>query len=145
MRTPPSTPIDAAAVTARAAALVGTRFRLHGRDPRYGLDCVGLVAACLETAGVRVAAPTGYALRGGRLETFDAAFARGGLARLDPARPVPGSVALARIRGVQWHLALAVENGAFIHADAGLRRVALTPPPAPWPIIRIYGDASWQP
>jgi hypothetical protein len=27
----------------RARAHVGTRFRPQGRDPRFGLDCVGLI------------------------------------------------------------------------------------------------------
>ena len=36
-------------VEATARALVGVRFRLHGRDAVHGLDCVGLVA--LATSG----------------------------------------------------------------------------------------------
>ena len=45
-------------VEAAARALVGVRFRLHGRGATHGLDCVGLVAAATGRA-----APTG---KGGR-------------------------------------------------------------------------------
>jgi len=49
---------------ARAAeSLVGTPFRLHGRDPRAGLDCIGLFAAAMQRTGTPVTVPTGYTLR----------------------------------------------------------------------------------
>ena len=47
-------------VEAAARALVGVRFRLHGRDAVHGLDCVGLVALATGRA-----APTGYGWRSG--------------------------------------------------------------------------------
>jgi cell wall-associated NlpC family hydrolase len=34
-----------------AETLVGSRFRLHGRDPETGLDCVGVVAAAMAAIG----------------------------------------------------------------------------------------------
>lgn len=34
-------------VVARARRLIGVRFRAQGRDPAFGVDCVGLVAAAL--------------------------------------------------------------------------------------------------
>jgi hypothetical protein len=34
--------------------LLGTPFRLHGRSPDIGLDCVGVVAACLFEAGYQI-------------------------------------------------------------------------------------------
>ena len=33
--------MSAQALAEAAAALVGSRFRLHGRDPATGLDCIG--------------------------------------------------------------------------------------------------------
>ena len=44
----------------RARAAIGARFRLHGRDPESGLDCVGLAGHALGITGL----PSGYALRG---------------------------------------------------------------------------------
>src|SRR3546814_13891877 len=55
------------AVAAAAAQLLGTRFRLHGRDPATGLDCVGLVACAFERAGVTLQVPRGYHLRNATL------------------------------------------------------------------------------
>ena len=40
-----------AAIIAAARAAIGARFRLHGRDPATGLDCVGLVACAAPRAG----------------------------------------------------------------------------------------------
>ncbi len=34
-------------LAAAALNLIGTPFRLHGRDPATGLDCVGLVAEAM--------------------------------------------------------------------------------------------------
>ena len=49
---------------ARAAlGLKGAPFRLHGRDPATGLDCIGLFAVAMARAGRPVALPNGYALR----------------------------------------------------------------------------------
>ena len=48
---------------AQAEALVGTPFRLGGRDPATGLDCIGIAACALGRAGGEVHSPTGYALR----------------------------------------------------------------------------------
>jgi cell wall-associated NlpC family hydrolase len=50
-------------VAAAALALVGTPFRLHGRDPLTGLDCVGLAACALTMAGLTTQPPRRYALR----------------------------------------------------------------------------------
>ena len=46
---------------ARARGALGARFRLGGRDPAFGLDCVGVVAWAHELADV----PADYGLRGG--------------------------------------------------------------------------------
>ena len=39
------------ALAEAAVAFAGTRFRLHGRDPETGLDCIGLLAAALTRIG----------------------------------------------------------------------------------------------
>ena len=110
---------------AAAAALgaVGVRFRLHGRDPQHGLDCVGVVALALEAAGVRVRVPSGYALRGGDpgrvAALLDPVCARG-------AGSEPGSIVLVRPGAGQLHLGVRVPDGT-VHADAGLGRVVMRP------------------
>lgn len=69
------------AVAAAALALVGTRFRLHGRDALHGLDCIGVIAAALRAAGWEGEVPSGYPLRGGDPAVvaagFDAVLAQG--------------------------------------------------------------------
>lgn len=116
------------AVEAAARALVGTRFRLHGRDPAYGLDCVGLVAAATGRG-----APTGYGWRSGDegrvAALLDGVFERGGDA--------PGAVLLMRAGPGQLHLAIRVSDG-IVHADAGLRRVVWRPGAPPWPVLGYW-------
>lgn len=118
----------------RAEALVGAPFRLHGRDPAHGLDCVGLVACAL--AGV--AAPTGYALRNSSIARHLAVAGRAGfvaaegpIARGDLILAVPGPA--------QHHLLVALSEDRFVHAHAGLRRVVVQPGPLDWPIA-----AHWR-
>ena len=117
-------------IEARALACVGARFRLHGRAPESGLDCVGLIAFATEQG-----APTGYALRGGCAQGIAALLDAAGLARVD--RPAPGDVALALAGPAQFHLAVITARG-FVHADAGLRRVVERPGALPWPVIGIW-------
>jgi len=113
-----------------ALALVGTPFRLHGRCPESGLDCVGLVAAAMARCGHNVHAPSGYSLR--RVEAGSLLhFARlSGLVESDG----DGDVVLAAVNPVQQHLLIAAPGG-FVHAHAGLGRVTFMPGPSPWPII----------
>lgn len=110
--------------------MVGARFRLHGRDPASGLDCVGLAALAFGRD-----APTGYALRGGDAEAV-AASLDAMLVRADGA--AAGDLLLLRTGPGQLHLAIRTEGG-FVHADAGLRRVVERPGAPPWP-VRQTGD-----
>ena len=113
----------------RAREVIGAKFRLGGRDPRFGLDCVGLVAWALEAD-----APAGYGLRGGVPERVMALLdAR--LARVDAV--APGDVLLFAAGPGQLHLAIASERG-MIHADAGLRRVVERPGVTPWPVLGVW-------
>ncbi len=54
---------DGLALARAAAALIGAPFRLHGRDPAKGVDCVGLVSAALAAIGRKAEAPSAYGLR----------------------------------------------------------------------------------
>lgn len=111
-----------------ARAAVGVRFRLHGRDPATGLDCVGLVALATGCA-----APTGYPLRGGEpgriAGMLDAVLMRGELAA--------GAVLLMRTGPGQLHLGVWTGSG-LIHADAGLARVVERPGVVAWPLLGIW-------
>lgn len=126
---------DAGARVARAAlALVGARFRLHGREAASGLDCIGVIAGALRGAGWVGAVPSGYPLRGGTAATliarFDAVLARGD-------GKAPGDVLLFAVGPGQWHGAVRTWEG-FVHADAALRRVVERPGAADWPMIGAW-------
>jgi len=119
-------------VVTAARAAVGAPFRLHGRDPSYGLDCVGLAAQALAAGGFDGPVPEGYALRGGEAGTIAAMIAASGLAIVADTRA--GDLMLCASGPGQLHLA--IDSGAgFIHADAMLRRVIERPGPVPWPVI----------
>ncbi len=111
-----------------ARRFVGAPFRLHGRDPATGLDCVGLVAAALTAMGRTPILPQTYALRNSditKLLGFAAANAF-----QDSAGPVePDDLLLVKPGPAQFHLLIAEHSGSFIHAHAGLRRVVRMPGP----------------
>lgn len=114
----------------RARALIGTRFRLHGRDPASGLDCVGLIT-CACPAITRP--PDGYALRGGNAAGFAAMFVDNGMAQRDGA-PHPGDILLLQPSAAQFHLGV-WSGESLIHADGVLRRVVETPGALAWPLV----------
>lgn len=126
----------------RARALIGVRFRLHGRDCRHGLDCVGLVALALDRVE---AVPRGYGLR---MSDADRARRWARSAGLVPGTGVPGEVMLMRTAATQLHLGVATETGGLVHADAGLGRVVERPGPLPWPVLARWhvkeGDGAWR-
>jgi len=116
-----------AALAAAARQLVGSPFRLHGRDPQTGLDCVGLFTAAMAAIGRKVHVPPCYGLRNTSL------FQAAPLARLaglkETSGPVEaGHVLLVRLSALQAHLMIAANRDLYVHAHAGLRRVvAMTP------------------
>ncbi|WP_420140896.1 peptidoglycan endopeptidase [Sphingomonas sp.] len=121
------------AIVAHARACVGARFRPHGRDPRWGLDCVGVAAAAFgrEVAG-------DYPLRGGDPDAVSRAIAALGLRRIAPDLAAAGDLVLMAAGPEQLHLAVLTERG-FVHADAGLRRVVETPGR---PVLAVIG--AWR-
>ncbi|WP_420146066.1 peptidoglycan endopeptidase [Sphingobium sp.] len=114
------------AVVARARAMVGVPFRLHGRD-RAGLDCVGLAAWATGRA-----VPCAYGLRSGDAGLAERWLRAAGLVKVKGG--AAGDVALVRAGPLQLHLMIATGAG-FIHAHAGLRRVVEMPGGSPWPVI----------
>ncbi|MBO9524681.1 MAG: peptidoglycan endopeptidase [Sphingobium yanoikuyae] len=130
-----SGPRSGAAIAAAARALVGVPFRLQGRDPALGLDCVGLVGAAMRAAGYAPMMPGDYGLRFGDDRRADE-WARA--AGLRPVRAgAVGDMILVRPGALHQHLLILVPGG-FVHAHAGLRRVVETPGVPPWPILRIW-------
>lgn len=123
--------MSGAMIVAAARAAVGTPFRLHGRDVRQGLDCVGLAALAL-----RCAAPDGYRLRTGDAAAVASQLRAAGLAEVADA--APGDLLLCRSGPGQLHLAIRCAQG-IIHADAVARRVVERPGPMPWPVL-----SSWR-
>lgn len=122
-------------VAAAALALVGVPFRLQGRDPASGLDCVGLASLALRLAGHRVEAPGRYDLRNGNIARLHDGLTAAGLVRVDA--PMAGDIVLARVGPLQLHLMIVVEGG-FVHAHAGLRKVVMMPGASPWPLAGCW-------
>lgn len=130
-----------------AAAMVGAPFRLHGRDPATGVDCVGLLARALADCGCASALPRDYRLRmrdGARV--FALAERLGlelGLEAVAEAA-LPGDVALIGVGPEQVHVAIRAHHedscgvAQFIHAHAGLRRVVVGPAHADWRMIGVW-------
>lgn len=130
--------MSGAAVLAAARAMIGVRFRPHGRDVAGGVDCVGLVALALAGAGRRGAVPDDYPLHSGDASAVAAALARAGLVAV--AAAMPGDVLLCRSGPGQLHLAVQAEGG-IVHADLLARRVVERPGAPPWPVL---GRWRWR-
>lgn len=123
-----------AAIAGHARTLVGSRYRLQGRDPHKGLDCVGVVLCCLDAAGRSLAFPATYGLRAPDIAPLLALGEAAGAARVS-GRPEPGDILLVRPGPAQHHLIVALGAAGFVHAHASLRRVVETPFPSLWPVL----------
>ena len=122
-----------AALAEAAATLVGARFRMHGRDPATGLDCVGVLAVALAKVGHSASIPISYALKMRELEAFTSLAGGCGFVTADD-ETAPGDVLLFHVGPCQYHLAIAASDGGFIHAHAGLRRVIHSVRLPDWPV-----------
>jgi hypothetical protein len=126
------------ALAEAALTFVGSPFRLHGRTPATGLDCVGLVSAALEAIGERPLAPGGYGLRNLDIGHW---LPLAALSGLRPAMgPIgAGDIMLIALPHCQHHLAIAVNGEDVVHAHAGLRQVVRQPRDREWRIL-----ARWR-
>ncbi len=100
---------------------VGARFRLQGRDPAYGLDCVGLIAYCARAAGCTVSDKFDYDV------TTDATILaahllESGFVKKEQGLLEPADVVLFSFFGSPNHAAISTASG-IIHADMRLRKV----------------------
>lgn len=129
-------------IAQRAHALVGCAFKLHGRNPDVGIDCVGVVSIALAARCDPLVVPRDYAIRGDYVERIFAIFDRDCFGPVLDGSSRPGDIVLCRPACGQLHFAVIAPGGA-VHAHASLRRVVLTPLPLPWPIVgqwRYIGD-----
>jgi cell wall-associated NlpC family hydrolase len=116
-----------------ARTLIGVPFRLHGRAPELGLDCVGLVAIAY---GLSENVPTGYSLRSRDLAHWERVIrAQGFVSRHAGWRR--GDLLLVRPGPAQIHLGVWT-GGSLIHADAGLGRIVETPGIPRWPVLSAW-------
>ena len=124
-----------------AERLVGTPFRLHGRDPATGVDCIGLVACALEAAGLRADPPQGYMLRNTKLGVHVDKAGKSGFTPV--AGPViRGDLLLVRPGPAQHHLIVALGKARVVHAHAGLRRVVVQAADTGWPVLKHWRLAN---
>ena len=120
-----------------AVCFLDVPFRLHGRDPSTGLDCIGLVAAAIEGSGRSPSPPDHYALR--NLDITNALMCTKKSGLRDVRGPIlPDDIVLVRPAPAQFHLLIAENANSFIHAHAGLRRIVRMPGPLPWTIERHW-------
>lgn len=125
------------AVAVAARELAGVRFRPQGRDPAFGLDCVGLVVAALARVGIRIEARRDYPQRGGDPAAVAGLIDDAGLRRIASTAAGSGDIVLVEAGPAQLHLAV-LTSGGFVHADAGLRRVVEVPGRPVWPVIGAW-------
>lgn len=109
-----------------ASRMIGCPFRLYGRNPETGLDCVGLVAASLAAIGRNASIPRGYTLRSTSIDKWLSCFERSGfsLASDDIGQ---GDLLVTRPNALQYHLMIVETSDTVVHAHAGLRRVVRQP------------------
>lgn len=124
---------------ARAAeSLAGSPFRLHGRDPATGLDCIGLLVAAMGRLGRVTDFPSGYTLRTHAFAGLALLAERHGF---EPAGRTlePGDVFFVRSGPGQMHLMITgCRPDRLVEAHAGLRRVVIRPAPVSEPIIERW-------
>ena len=118
---------------ARARAHLNVRFRVHGRTPEFGLDCVGLIAAAY---ALDDGVPTGYSLRSRDLAHWEAVIRGRGFVRRH-ANWRPADLLVVRPGPAQIHLGVWT-GGSLIHADAGLGCVVETPGVPRWPVLSAW-------
>ena len=126
-----------------AKTLIGARFRLHGRDPDTGIDCLGLIGCTLAAVAPASRLPVGYGLRQRDWARLLPLAAELGLEDADPGGGSrPGDILLFEVGAWQVHLAIDDGEGAIIHAHAGLARVVHGRPDPSWMLSRRWRLAT---
>lgn len=127
------------AVAAAAEALIGAPFRLHGRNPKTGIDCIGVVILSLASGADIHIDPGRYGLRNLDISAGCDAAKSSRLIDLGEANR-SGDIIMVKAGPAAFHLLVAGFADQLIHAHAGLRTVVAMPGPVTWPIIR-----TWRP
>ena len=122
------------ALALAAESFLGASFRLHGREPLPGFDCVGLVLFAMAEIGRPVHLAISYGLRNLEPERFYRLPELAGFIETDDP-PEAGDVLLLDGGPAQLHVAVVSLSDGIVHAHAGLRRVVHTPFPLPWPVV----------
>lgn len=130
---------DAQAFAEAARKMLGSPFRLYGRDPKTGVDCLGLVLHALIQTGRKPGAMPSYRLRNSQIDAFIPLIPKLGLVASAQSAVKEGDLLLTCPSAAQFHLGIACGATAIIHAHAGLRRVVRSPLP---PSKTIY--RRWQ-
>lgn len=117
----------------RARALIGTRFRVQGRDAD-GLDCIGLVLQAFDLP--EESARRNYRLRGQHRDEMEQGLRRH-FRRIRRCQRRAGDVLLLRVAEDQLHLAVCTDAG-FVHAHARIGKVVETPGDPEWPVLAVY-------
>lgn len=120
---------DGCALAGAAQTLVGSPFRLHGRDPVTGIDCIGLVACAMSILERPVPPIPHYALRNLAITPFKGLFAEAGFVAAS-GKLQAGDLLLLKPSPGQFHLAIAADDARLIQAHAGIGRVVISPAPA---------------
>ncbi|MXO65502.1 peptidoglycan endopeptidase [Altericroceibacterium endophyticum] len=128
---------NGAAIAQAARSALGSPFRLHGRDPQIGLDCLGLVLFALRSTRDDTPTLPDYRLRQSDVTPWLAVAEQAGLHRATGVQRA-GEIWLTRSHLLQLHLLIAAGPHSFIHAHAGVGRVVESPAPLPWPAIRRW-------
>jgi cell wall-associated NlpC family hydrolase len=100
---------------------VGARFRLQGRDPATGLDCVGLIVWCARSCGLTVLHQPAYTLTS-RPDALLHELEATGFHRRHSLHPTLGDVIVFLMNHELNHVAVATRAG-MTHADMRFRRV----------------------
>lgn len=122
-----------------AQSCVGAPFRLQGRDPSIGLDCVGLIAWCARACALPVDHLPTYTLTSEASELVPHLVAAGFDLR-DAAWPQVGDVMIFDMNNRRNHVAVCTNLG-MVHADMRFRRVVEHHIDEAWrsQITQIYG------
>ena len=119
--------------------LIGVRFRLHGRHPEAGLDCLGVVGWAIAQVTGAVCLPVNYGLRQqDRMQFLPLAANLGLIEQEANLVPPAGDVVLFDVGPWQSHLGISDGDGAIIHAHAGLSREVHGLPDPEWTVLRQW-------
>jgi lipoprotein Spr len=129
--------VAAAEIVAAARECLGTRFRIQGRTPGLGLDCVGVGLHAAAAIGIKLPDVRDYTLSGDDQPLLDAVLASAGCLPLAPDDSSPGDFLVFMPRPRQRHLAVRTSAG-MIHADIRRRAVLEAPLPSDWLLAGVW-------